>query len=346
MRSVPGLTMFAVLISVFALPGGEPGALMPASEAMVRATNQFLGSLTAEQRARASFDFADGERLNWHFVPRERRGLPLKEMTEAQRGHARALLEAGLGQRGLLKAETIMELEIVLRELGGDPNVRDPELYYFSIFGTPSAERPWGWRAEGHHLSLNFTVVNGTLIATSPSFFGANPARVPSGSRQGMRALAAEEDLARELVGSLNEEQRSVAILDAEAPRDIITGNAAEVDPLSPAGLPVERLNETQRAIFVRLIDEYLSRMANDLAAARRARLETTDFGRVTFAWAGSVESGQPHYYRVQGPTFLIEYDNTQTNANHIHSVWRDFEGDFGRDLLREHYRDAPHPHN
>lgn len=346
MRSVPGLTMFAAVMLVLALPGGEPGALMPTSEAMVRATNQFLGSLTAEQRAKASFDFADAERLNWHFVPRERRGLPLKEMTEAQRGHARALLEAGLGQRGLLKAETIMELEIVLRELGGDPNVRDPELYYFSIFGTPSAERPWGWRAEGHHLSLNFTVVNGTLIATSPSFFGANPARVPSGSRQGMRALAGEEDLARELVRSLNDEQRSVAILEAEAPRDIITGNAAEVDPLSPAGLPVERLNESQRAIFVSLLDEYLSRMANDLAAARRARLETTDFGRVTFAWAGSVEPGQPHYYRVQGPTFLIEYDNTQTNANHIHSVWRDFEGDFGRDLLREHYRDAPHPHN
>jgi hypothetical protein len=238
-----------------------------------------------------------------------------------------------------------MELEIVLRELGGNPAVRDPELYFFSVFGTPSTEQPWGWRAEGHHLSLNFTVVNGTLVATSPSFFGANPANVPSGSRQGLRVLGAEEDLARELVRSLRPDQRAIAILETEAPRDIITGNAAQVDPLSPAGLSVERLDATQRALFVRVIDEYLARMADDLAATRRARLETTDFGQVTFAWAGSIEPGQPHYYRVQGPTFLIEFDNTQNNANHVHSVWRDFEGDFGRDLLRDHYRDAPHSH-
>jgi len=345
MRSVPGLTSLSAVLFIFALPADEQGAVTPSSEAMVRATNEFLGSLTPEQRARASFDFADAERLNWHFVPRARRGLPLKEMTEAQRTHARTLLEAGLGQRGYLKARTIMDLEIVLRELGGNPDVRDPELYFFSVFGTPNAERPWGWRAEGHHLSLNFTVVNGTLVATSPSFFGANPARVSSGPREGTRALGAEEDIARELVRSLNAEQRAVAILETEAPRDIITGNAAEVDPLSPAGLAVERLDAAQRVIFVRLMHEYLSRMADDLASARRARLETTDFGRVTFAWAGSVDAGQPHYYRVQGPTFLIEFDNTQNNANHVHSVWRDFEGDFGRDLLREHYRDAPHPH-
>jgi hypothetical protein len=330
---------------VFAMPARESGATAPSNAAMMRATTRFLENLTPDQQAKAVFEFADAERLNWHFVPRERRGLPLKEMNEAQRAHARALLEAGLGQRGYLKASTVMELEIVLRELGGNPAVRDPELYFFSVFGTPSTEQPWGWRAEGHHLSLNFTVVNGTLVATSPSFFGANPANVPSGSRQGLRVLGAEEDLARELVRSLRPDQRAIAILETEAPRDIITGNAAQVDPLSPAGLSVERLDATQRALFVRVIDEYLARMADDLAATRRARLETTDFGQVTFAWAGSIEPGQPHYYRVQGPTFLIEFDNTQNNANHVHSVWRDFEGDFGRDLLRDHYRDAPHSH-
>jgi hypothetical protein len=291
------------------------------------------------------FEFADAERLNWHFVPRERRGLPLKEMNETQRAAARRLLQAGLSQRGYLKASTIMELELVLRELGGNPVMRDPELYFFSIFGTPTANAAWGWRTEGHHLSLNFTVAGDSLVATAPSFFGANPAHVRTGSRQGLRALAAEEDLARALIRALDEEQRALAIIATEAPRDIITGNAGQVDPLSPAGIPITRLSPQQSALLVQLLDEYLSRMAPDIAAQRRARLEKTDFSRVTFAWAGSLEVDRPHYYRVQGPTFLIEYDNTQNEANHIHSVWRDFDGDFGRDLLREHYRSGVHSH-
>ena len=166
-----------------------------------------------------------------------------------------------------------------------------------------------------------------------------------SGSRQGLRALAAEEDLARELINALDAQQRALAIITADAPRDIITGNAAQVDPLSPVGIPVSQLRPQQSAMLVRLLDEYLNRMAPELAARRRAALERTDFGRVTFAWAGTIEVGKPHYYRVQGPSFLIEYDNTQNEANHIHSVWRDFAGDFGRDLLREHYRSGVHPH-
>lgn len=313
--------------------------------AMARAAQAFLDGLSAEQRAQARFEFGADERLNWHFIPRERRGLPLKQMTQPQRERARALLQAGLSQRGYLKANTIMELELVLREMGGNPTMRDPELYFVSIFGTPSDTEPWGWRVEGHHLSLNFTIARGTFTATSPSFLGANPARVPSGSRQGLRALGPEEDLARELVTALNPTQRAEAIIATEAPRDIITGNAASVDPLSPVGIAVTRLDDRQKAMLVRLLDEYLGRMADDLAAERRARLERTDFDRVTFAWAGSIEPRQPHYYRIQGPTFLIEYDNTQNNANHIHSVWRDFNGDFGRDLLREHYRSGVHEH-
>jgi hypothetical protein len=312
---------------------------------MVRAANTFLADLTSDQRARAVFDFADAERLNWHFIPRERRGLPFKEMNEAQQRLARALLEAGLSQHGLHKASTIMELEQVLRELGGDPNVRDPERYFFSIFGAPSDTAPWAWRVEGHHLSLNFTVAGSTTVATAPAFFGANPAEVRTGSRQGLRALAEEEDLARELVTSLDATQRAVAISSTEAPRDIITGNAAQVEPLAPAGISVSALNAAQAALLVKLLDEYLSRMADDIAATRRAQLERTDFGQVSFLWAGSIEHGQPHYYRIQGSTFLIEYDNTQNDANHVHTVWRDFAGDFGRDVLREHYRDAEHAH-
>jgi len=342
-RSSTPLFCAIVFLAAAAAPTNETGAR--ASEAMARAATRFLDSLTPEQRSAAAFTFEDAERLNWHFIPRERRGLPLKRMTAEQRTIARALLDVGLGQRGMMKADAIIALETVLREMGGDPAVRDPELYFFSVFGTPSAEAPWGWRMEGHHLSLNFTAVRGTLVATTPSFYGANPARIPSGPRQGSRALPDEEDAGRALVNSLDAAQRAVAIITTDAPRDIITANSGQADPLSPVGIPTDQLSPRQRTLLVALIDVYLGRMAGDLAAVRRAALERTDFGKVTFAWAGAVEPGAPHYYRVQGPTFLIEYDNTQNNANHIHSVWRDFAGDFGRDLLREHYRNAPHPH-
>lgn len=342
-RFVVSATTAILVVLILPAPASEAG--VRATEAMARAADRFLEGLTADQRAVAVFAFEDAERLNWHFIPRERRGLPFKHMTEPQRAHARALLETGLGERGMLKAATVIELENVLRELGGNPTVRDPELYYFSVFGSPSTEGPWGWRMEGHHLSLNFTVARGTLVAIAPSFFGANPARVPSGSRQGLRALPDEEDIARALVTSLDSAQRALAVIASAAPRDIITGNSHQVDPLSPAGISTDRLDDGQRAQLVALIDVYLSRVAPELAAARRASLERTDFGRVTFAWAGSLETGAPHYYRVQGPSFLIEYDNTQNNANHIHSVWRDFAGDFGRDLLREHYRSGTHAH-
>jgi hypothetical protein len=312
---------------------------------MRQAADAFLASLEPEQRSKALFGFEDGERLNWHFVPRARRGLSLREMSAEQQALAHDILRAGLSRRGYLTASTIIDLESVLREMGENPVVRDPELYYFSIFGTPSHSAPWGFRAEGHHLSLNFTLVRDTLIATAPAFFGANPAEVRSGSRQGLRALADEEDIGRELVLSLDERQLAGALIAAATPRDIVTGNAAQVEPLAPAGIRVTALRPEQAAILVRLLEVYLGRMAEPLAEQRRAALERTDFAEVAFAWAGSTRPGEAHYYRIQGPSFLVEYDNTQNNANHIHTVWRDFDGDFGRDLLREHHRSAAHPH-
>ena len=312
---------------------------------MLQAANAFLGSLDQKQRSKAQFEFDDAERLNWHFVPRGRQGLPLKEMSAEQRGLARSILKAGLSQRGYLTASTIIELELVLREMGGNPGVRDPDLYYFSIFGTPSRTAPWGFRTEGHHLSLNFTLVRDTLIATAPAFFGANPAEVRRGARVGLRALADEEDIGRELVLSLDERQRAAALISAAAPSDIVTGNAARVDPLSPIGIRVTELRPEQTAILVRLLEVYLGRMSEPLAAPRRAALARTNFREVAFAWAGSTRRGDAHYYRIQGPSFLVEYDNTQNDANHIHTVWRDFDGDFGRDLLREHYRSARPSH-
>jgi hypothetical protein len=339
------LTGWAMLA---ARPGPEPAIepVPPVFAELASATEAFLGSLRREQRERAVFHFEDAERINWHFVPRARRGLPLKEMSPEQQELARRILRTVLSQRGYLKANTIIELELVLREMGENPVVRDPELYYFSVFGSPGPEAPWGVRAEGHHLSLNFTVVGDSLIATAPAFMGANPAEVRVGSRAGLRALAAEEDLARELVHSLAADQRAAAVIANVTPRDIVTGTAARVEPLSPIGIRVTELRADQVQLLVRLIDEYLGRMAEPLAERRRAALEQTDFGEVAFAWAGSLVRGQPHYYRIQGPSFLIEYDNSQDNANHVHTVWRDFDGDFGRDLVREHYREASHSHD
>jgi hypothetical protein len=344
MRSMHRIAVASLVLSGLLLsPALASAPTDNAATAMSDAAGALLDSLSPEQRSRTHFPFATTERLNWHFIPRPRRGLALRDMTEAQRQLARALLETGLGPQGTRKVEDIIALELVLRELGGNPGVRDPELYFVSVFGDPAAHHPWGWRFEGHHLSLNFTVVDGAPVAWAPAFLGANPAEVRRGSRVGLRALAAEEDLARALVKSLDGEQRARAVVASRAPRDIVTGNALEIEPLKPAGISINDLRPDQADGLVRLVDEYLSRMADDLAASRRARIEASDLSRISFAWAGSLDAGKPHYYRVQGPTFLIEYDNTQNNANHIHSVWRDFDGDFGRDLLREHYRDAPH---
>ena len=325
--------------------GAAPVVAWPAYESgdMLEAANAFVASLEPEQRSKALFDFDAAERVDWHFVPRPRRGLPLGEMSAQQQELARGILQAGLSRRGYTAAGAIIELELVLREMGENPRVRDPGLYYFSIFGTPSRSAPWGLRVEGHHLSLNFTLVRDSLFATAPAFFGANPAEVRRGSRQGLRPLADEEDIGRELVRSLDQRQLDVALIAARTPGDIVTGNAARVEALSSVGIRVAELRPEQAAILRRLIDVYLGRMAEPLVARRRAALERTDFGEVTFAWAGSTRPGEAHYYRIQGPSFLVEYDNTQNRANHIHTVWRDFDGDFGRDLLREHYRDAPH---
>jgi hypothetical protein len=312
--------------------------LDPAS-VMADAATRFLASLTPEQRARATFAFADEERDNWHYIPRERKGLALREMTPAQKHLASALLSAGLSQQGFIKAETIMSLEDVLRilEKGQGPE-RDPEKYYFSVFGQPSAGGTWGYRVEGHHLSQNYTVVEGR-VAGAPSFFGANPAEVLEGPRKGLRTLAGEEDLGRELIRSLDPEQRRVAIVNTEAYKEILTA-ADRQAALSgqPSGLPASQMNPQQFALLMALLEEYARNMPERIEQAREEEIRTA--GRnIHFAWAGGVAKGEPHYYRVQSPAFLVEYDDTQNNANHIHSVWRDFHGDFGRDLLKLHYQ-------
>ena len=310
---------------------------------MAAAADQWLASLDAPQRAAAVFPWREGERANWDYVPRPRKGLTLKAMTAAQRGLARALLASGLSRHGWEKATNIMTLELILRDLeGGNPG-RDQELYYFSIFGRPDPGGTWGWRVEGHHLSVNVTMINGKLFSVTPSFFGSNPAEVKTGPRQGLRILAEEEDLGRQLVASLNDEQKRAAVIAATAPREIITGAQRKVSPLKTAGIAAAQLTSPQRDQLTALIKAYVSRCRTELAEEDWRKIQAAGLDRVYFAWAGGLQRGEGHYYRVQGPTFLLEYDNTQNDANHVHSVWRDFENDFGEDLLRRHYQETPH---
>jgi hypothetical protein len=319
---------------------------------MADAANHFLAGLSPEQRQQASFPYESDEHVRWNFIPTNmfpRKGLPLKDMNEAQRKLALDLLKAGLSERGYMTASAIMAHENILKALeesaGTLRNLRDPELYFFSIFGTPSAKGAWGWRVEGHHVSLHFDVADGLRIESTPSFFGANPADVRSGPKQGLRILGAEEDAGRALLNALDDTQRTSAIITNVAPNEIVTNNNVKIDPLSPAGLPASQMTSTQRELLMRLIEVYTSKMSSDIAADRLARLRGAGVDKIAFAWAGATDSGPgtKHYYRIQGPTFLVEFDNTQNDANHIHTVWREFNGDFGRDVLREHVTGVPH---
>jgi len=306
---------------------------------MTLAAQHFLASLTPEQRAQAEFPFQANERQNWHFIPKERKGLPLLDMQPHQKALAHALLAAGLSQQGYIRAVTIMSLEDVLRILeNADPNYRNPQKYYFSVFGEPSDAGTWGYRVEGHHLSQNFTVVNGK-IADTPSFFGANPAEVREGPRKGLRVLAAEEDLARDLLESLTPDQKKIAIITDKAYPDILTmaSRKAALEG-QPSGLSAAKMTGKQFDLLQTLLSDYAGNVPEQLAQTRLEHIKKAGTN-LYFAWAGGQERGVGHYYRIQSPTFLIEYDNTQNNANHIHSVWRDFNGDFGLDLLAMHYQ-------
>ncbi len=315
---------------------------------MQTAAKAFLESLDAAQKQKAAFAFDSDERTNYHFTPVKRLGLPLKEMTEPQRKAAFTLLSASLSEKGVQRAASVRDLEKILLslEMGKGP-VRDPELYFFSVFGEPSDTGSWGWRYEGHHCALNWTVVKGRTIVAAPQFYGTNPAEVrvdvPGAPARGTRVLAAEEDLARALLGALTDEQKKTAIIDVKAPADIISGEKRQVAILEDKGLAYSDMNADQKKMLEAIIQEYASKQLNAVARQRVQKLRQGGLDAVKFAWMGSTEKGQGHYYRVQGASFLIEYDNTQGNANHVHSVWREFNGDFGRDLLAEHYRATPH---
>ncbi len=329
------LVMLLVGVAYVAQATESPGLKM------TDAAEKFLGGLTPEQKAQATFAFDDKERTNWHFVPMQdrdkkptRKGLPLAAMNDEQRTAALALVKAGTSMGGFTKATTIMSLEAILHDLEqGGAMVRNPGWYFFSVFGTPSKASRWGWRVEGHHLSLNFVVDHGKVVSSTPAFFGANPATVKDGPRKGLRTLPGAEDLARQLFKSLSDEQKKMAYQDKQFPE--IPQATAAPNVGEPVGLPAAKMTAGQRDTLVKLLHAYTDRMPEtigqqELALAREAGIE-----RITFAYAGSVESGKPHTYRVQGPTFVIEFLNVQPDsarnpANHIHSVWRSLKGDFG----------------
>ncbi|MFN2493645.1 MAG: DUF3500 domain-containing protein [Pyrinomonadaceae bacterium] len=336
----------------------------PAVQNMVGAASEFLNALTPQLRDRAVIPFeAWEERSNWHFFPtknvsikddvgllwHERKGLSLKEMTKEQRVAAHALLRSALSTQGYLKATGIMQLEDILREteiaLGGSPYVplRDPELYFVTVFGRPALDAPWGWRVEGHHLSVNFSSVTRGLYALTPTFMGARPAVVAHGKHVGASILSAESEIARELLKSLDRQQLAQGIVEASAPQEIVTGNNRKVSLGAPVGIPVSLMRGDQRALLMRLVEEYVNNWRSDFAGGELERIRRAGVERLHFAWAGSSDFGKPHYYRIHGPKLLIEYDNTQNNANHIHTVYRDLENDFGVDMLRRHYEKSKH---
>lgn len=312
--------------------------------AMAGAAVSFLDALPPDARRRAMFAVSDKERLNWHYVPRGREGVPFKDMPTPARTAAHELMKASLSAAGYGKAVNIIRLEDVLRRLETFGLMRDPENYAFTVFGAPGPSGPWGWRLEGHHLSLNFTLVPGKPVAMTPAFFGANPAQVPSGPQRGLRALAAEQDMGRALIQGLTDTQRSRAVIAAQSLGDIVSGPGRAESLAAPQGLALADMTGDQRAQAIRLVEEYARNMRGELAEQELGRMRQADPLLIRFAWAGPIVPGKAHYYRLHGPTLLIEYDNSQNDANHIHSVWHDPRRDFGLDLLKAHY-DHGHRH-
>ena len=321
---------------------GEPGAgLGPVREAMAGAAADWLASLDRAGRAKACYPFpADEERTRWYYTPTERGGLPLAEMGPVSQRLAHKLVASGLSEGGYATAATVMGLENVLDAREGwrrgydgrrvPHRGRDPQLYFVSVFGDPGSGA-WGWRVGGHHVAVNYTVGAGGEVSASPLFLGANPATTRLVGPGVLRPLAAEEDLGRELLASLAPDQRAKAVVSPVAPDDILQRNRPRVELGPPDGLPALEMLPQQRALLEGLVRHYLGRLPEELARAE-AELVTGEAGDgLQFAWAGGPEPGQPHYYRIQGPRLLIEYDNVQNGVNHVHSVWRDPEGDFGQ---------------
>ena len=317
-----------------------------AAGAITAAVRAWLDGLDDAQRARASFPFETSERFVWTYLPGPRKGLAIRDMQAEQRAAARAIVVASMSARAAGEIAAIMALETVLGELeragGGPVERRDPALYWFAVFGSPDSAAPFSWRLGGHHVAIHVTLGDGRVAASTPSFLGANPAVIPSGPRAGTATLPGEEALARALLGELTADERAAAVVAATAPSDILTGTDRLADAgRVPVGVRHADLGTPRRAALERLIRHYVERVRGEPAAEAWERIAAAGLGDVTFAWAGPDSPGRGHYYAVRGPRFVIEYDNTQNGANHVHAVWRELDNDWGDDLLAGHLATA-----
>jgi hypothetical protein len=326
------------------------GASEAAAAAELRAAVlAWIDGLDATRRAEATYPFGSDERFAWDYRPGPRRGLAVGAMTPGQRDLAWAVVDAAMSERGASEIRSIVALEPVLGDLErragtGGWERRDPERYWFAVFGDPAGDEPWSWRLGGHHVAVQATVIDGRMVRPAPSFLGANPATIPDGPRAGERAIDGEERLARALLVSMTPAERALAVVDPVAPPDILSGNGrrAEIRGIA-TGVRHDALALVARTGLEALIRYYLDRVHAGAADAAWTRIVADGLPEVTFAWAGPGEPGRGHYYAVRGPRFLLEYDNTQNGANHIHAVWRDLADDWGEDALAAHYR-AGHP--
>jgi hypothetical protein len=348
------LLAFLAAIPLLSMAGADDPVVRPnaiespeIAQELAVAAQRFVDALGPGMQAK--YLFQDAERGNFHFFPIARRGVPLKDLKAGQRQLGYALMSTALSHVGNQKALTIMSLGDYLRETDEKPNVyRDSDQYYFAIFGNPSPDGTWGYRAEGFHLSLNVTVVQGRWISVTPSFFGAIPATVPDGPRKGLQVLRYETELGRALAQSFDAQQRTIAFGDipdflTETVGGLTTGNRRRIERGKPRGIAASAMSPPQSEMLMKLVREHIGRIRKELADQDLARIDRAGVDKIHFIWAGGLEPGQPHHYLIQGPTFLIEYDNTQDNANHVHCVYRDFDNDFGDGLL-EHYHKHHHP--
>ena len=321
------------LLGALATPAGSTDA--------TSAARDLVAALRPAQRTALVQPFAGEERTNWSYFPGRRPGVALKDLEPSERAAVFALLRSALSAKGMKRTEGVILLEGVLREMsmfGG----RDPDLYYLTLFGEPSDTAPWSFRFEGHHLSLHFSSATGQLVSSTPAFFGAEPSTVPKGPQKGLRVLGDQEDAARRLFDSLDAAQKKTAIVAASAPGDIILRPSRKAVP-DPEGIPVSQMSDAQKKLLMELIAVYTGNLREDQARAQMEKIEKAGAASIRFAWAGDTRPGGVFYYRVQGPTFVLEYDVTQSDADHVHSVYRDLENDFGGDALRRHYAESPH---
>lgn len=305
----------------------------------------FVNSLDGTRNAKAVYLFEDMSRYNWHYLPASmipRNGLPVKELDSIQKIYLYDMFKEFLSDRGYSRTKEIMSYEYLLKDLEPENPIRIPENYSIAIYGDPLTDKIWGWKFSGHHVALNFTIVD-NKHAFTPFFFGAYPAVVKEGKSQGNRIIKEEEDLGLALINSFSDQQRQKALFQVQSFIDIVTTNSIQTGPLTEVGIVAKDLAASQKLQLNKLIVSFLSSMPTKVAKARMEKIAKEDFDKIRFGWAGGFKPDIPHYYRIQGASFLIEFDNTQHNANHIHTVWRDFHGDFGFDLLREHYRNSKH---